>query len=190
MTDSWEDISGRISACSSCSKFCDCTKKIVGRGDTKASAVFVGERPSRSDIISGVAFSGKSGKYLLKMLHNAGYRKGDIYLTYAIKCQCHSESPPKEVQGFCSLYLLKQIDFIKPRLIVAMGSVAFNILCPGIKRELGGVRGDKIPSLGYTIMPVWHPNFVLSSFSKLRGQELEKDINRSYRYTFYGSSDK
>lgn len=190
MEEPWKGITDSITSCSACASFCDCTKKIIGMGDIHAPAVFIWDGPSRSDCISGKAFSGRTGKYFLKMLHKAGYRKGDVYLTYAIKCKYYEELPPKEVQGFCSLHLLRQLDAIKPRLVVAMGSVAFGILCPQVKRELGGCRGDKIPSLGYTIMPVWHPNFVLSSFSVLREKELEKDINRSYRYTFYGSSEK
>jgi uracil-DNA glycosylase len=189
MPDSWDDIVDSIQGCSRCTEFCDCSKKVIGRGDISAPAVVVSECPSSKDIISGKAYSGKSGGYILKLLQSAGYRKGEVYLTYAIKCRVCSETPPKEVQGFCIFHLLKQIDFIKPRLIIAVGSAAFSMLCPGIKKELGGVRGSKIPSLGYTVMPVWHPNFVMSSFSKLRAQELEKDFKRSYRYVFYGSEE-
>lgn len=190
MDASWEDIGAGVLGCSKCPSFCDCTKKIIGIGSNKASAVVVGESPSNGDLVSGEAFSGKSGQYLKRLLHKAGYRKGELYLTYAIKCKCRSEFSAKEAQGDCSLHLLKQIDFIRPKLIIALGAVAFDVLCPNVKRELGGCRGDKIPSFGYTVMPVWHPGFVLSSFSELRAKEIEKDICRAYRYTFFGTDDK
>ena len=152
--------------------------------------MFVGERPSNKDLVSGSAFSGGSGKYLRKLMYRAGYRKGEVYLTYAIKCHYRSEVPEVSVQGHCVLHLLKQLDFIRPKLIVALGSVAFSALCPNIKREIGGCRGDKIPSYGYTVMPTWHPGFVINSFSVLREKEIEKDIKRSYRFAFFGSDDK
>jgi DNA polymerase len=102
-------------------------KKIVfGSGDKNADLLIVGEAPNEYEDEKGRPFVGKAGKLLDKILNAIGLsRTENVYLTNVLKCKTPSNRDPllSEVNN-CNSYLLKQIEIIKPKIIVALGKVA------------------------------------------------------------------
>ena len=102
-------------------------KKIVfGSGDKNADLLIVGEAPNEYEDEKGRPFVGKAGKLLDKILNAIGLsRTENVYLTNVLKCKTPSNRDPllSEINN-CNSYLLKQIEIIKPKIIVALGKVA------------------------------------------------------------------
>jgi uracil-DNA glycosylase len=178
------EIDNGVASC----KFCSLgnqPRRILWSGTPKAKFFFLGESPNIQEEMSGEPFSSKSGLYLKKLMFAAGFRKGDVFMTYCVKCRPpKSRQPTPEEVGHCSTWVLRQLDAISPSLVVAVGSVAFDLLCRAHKGRFGSCRGEVFSGFGYRVFPVWHPAFVLSSGQSLRGRELLKDLKRAYNLVY------
>jgi uracil-DNA glycosylase family 4 len=187
--ENWLTLRAQIESCKKCLISNTCTHKVFGIGSPKAPIMIVGEAPGAKEDILAEPFIGKGGIFLRKMLKEIGFIKGDVYLTNVLRCRPpESREPTKQEYGDCSLFLLRQIDLVSPKVIIAVGSVALSVLCPHTKSKLGGCRGDVLSGYSYRVVPVWHPNFVLGSGSELRRKELFKDLRKAYKLVFADGS--
>ncbi|NOX71380.1 MAG: uracil-DNA glycosylase [Candidatus Micrarchaeota archaeon] len=119
---SWEKMISEISICRRCDLWKGKTNYVIGSGSKNAKIMLVGEAPGASEDKAGLPFVGRSGKLLDEMLENTGLARDDVYITNIVKCRPpHNRDPKKSEKSACSPFLLKQINLVRPRLIVALG---------------------------------------------------------------------
>jgi len=154
---------------------CDLSKSrqkvVFGEGAVDADLMFVGDTPNNSDDSSGKVFTGRSGDTLTKMIENVlGVSRADVYITNILKCRAHDTLNPSPAHAHtCHPYLLKQIELIKPKIIVALGETAYHYLT-GDDSEISKVRGTLHKQNTYTVIPTYHPNYLL------RNPSAKKDV--------------
>jgi len=154
---------------------CDLSKSrqkvVFGEGAVNADLMFVGDMPNNSDDSSGKVFTGRSGDTLTKMIENVlGVSRSDVYITNILKCRAHDTLNPSPAHAHtCHPYLLKQIELIKPKIIIALGETAYHYLT-GDNSDISNVRGTLHKQDGYTIVPTYHPNYLL------RNPSAKKDV--------------
>ena len=147
------------------------TQVVFGEGNENADIMFVGEAPGMSEDTSGKPFAGKSGDMLTKMIENVLLiSRQDVYITNIVKCRPANNAVPSPSEAHsCHPYLLKQIELIKPKIIIALGETAYHYLS-GDDSTIEDVRGNMQELHGYKLMPTYHPSFLL------RNPSAKKDV--------------
>ena len=137
-------------------------KVVFGEGDPQADLLFIGEAPGATEDSSGKPFVGRSGELLTKMIENVlQISRSDVYITNIVKCRPPNNQVPTPTQAHtCQPYLLKQIELIKPKLIVTLGATAYHYLT-GDETGITKIRGTLHKQDGYTIIPTYHPSYLL-----------------------------
>src|SRR2546427_1066602 len=137
-------------------------KQIVfGVGDPNAELMFVGEAPGADEDQQGEPFVGRAGQLLNNMINAMGLRREDVYIANVIKCRPPgNRTPERDESETCSPLLMRQIDVIKPRVIVALGAVAAKTLL-GINAPMSELRGRWYDFRGTRLAVTYHPAFLL-----------------------------
>lgn len=137
-------------------------KVVFGEGNPQADILFVGEGPGASEDSSGKPFVGRSGELLTKMIENVlQLSRDDVYITNVVKCRPPNNATPTPVQAHtCQPYLMKQIELIKPKLIITLGATAYHYLT-GDETEISKIRGTLWKENNYTVIPTYHPSYLL-----------------------------
>lgn len=137
-------------------------KVVFGEGDPHADLLFIGEAPGATEDSSGKPFVGRSGELLTKMIENVlKISRSDVYITNIVKCRPPNNQVPTPTQAHtCQPYLLKQIELIKPKLIVTLGETAYHYLT-GDETSIAKIRGTLHKQNGYTLIPTYHPSYLL-----------------------------
>lgn len=181
----WNSLEQRVHECTKCELAATCTQKVYGTGAQDARVVVVSEAPGVEEDLKGKPLLGKSGSYLKKQLHKAGFRKGDLYITYIVRCRPpNNRAPTNGEAGTCFMWLYHMLELIDAKYVIAVGSVAYSQLVTNCKKKLGGARGDFIPSMGRIVIPTWHPSYVQRSFNELTEKELLKDLKKVFAHAF------
>ncbi|DAB40973.1 MAG TPA: uracil-DNA glycosylase [Sulfurovum sp. UBA12169] len=137
-------------------------KVVFGEGNPSAEIMFVGEAPGASEDSTGKPFVGRSGELLTKMIENVLLvSRNDVYITNIVKCRPPGNREPAPSEAYtCKPYLLKQIELIKPKLIIALGGTAYFYLT-GDETPIGKVRGTIFKKERYIVIPTYHPSYLL-----------------------------
>ncbi len=137
-------------------------KVVFGEGNQDADILFIGEAPGATEDSTGKPFVGRAGELLTKMIENVLHiSRNDVYITNIVKCRpSNNETPTPSQAHTCQPYLLKQIELIRPKLIVTLGVTAYHYLT-GDDTELSKVRGTIHKQNDYTIIPTYHPSYLL-----------------------------
>ncbi len=138
-------------------------KKVVfGEGNPHADLLFIGEAPGVTEDSNGKPFTGRSGELLTKMIENVLLiSRADVYISNIVKCRPPNNQVPTASQAHtCQPYLLKQIELIKPKLIITLGATAYHFLT-GDETEISKVRGTLHKQNDYTLIPTYHPSYLL-----------------------------
>jgi len=133
-----------------------------GTGNLQADIMFVDAYVSIAEDQGNQYFAGRSGSSLASMIENVlKLRLEDVFVTHIVKCKpLSSNTPsPSEIKS-CKPYLFKQIELIKPRIVVTLGPDAYHHLS-GDNSDFKHVRGHKITMEHYTLVPLYHPQFLL-----------------------------
>jgi DNA polymerase len=156
-----EQIRADIGDCTRC-KLCRSRTNIVfGVGSEKAKLVFVGEGPGRDEDAQGIPFVGRAGQLLTQMIEAMGLKRADVYICNVVKCRPpENRTPEKDEIATCSPFLLRQLDAIRPRVIVCLGSVAAQLLL-GIQKGISHYRGEWFNYRGAKLMATFHPAYLL-----------------------------
>ena len=151
-----------VSQCQLCALSKTRTKTVFGEGDPHARLMFVGEGPGAQEDTSGRPFVGRAGELLTKMIENAiEIPRSHTYITNIVKCRPpNNRVPTPEEAHTCLPYLMKQIELVKPSIIVALGATAYHYLT-GDKTGISKVRGEVIEMPGYRLVPTYHPSYLL-----------------------------
>lgn len=137
-------------------------KVVFGEGNPHANILFIGEAPGSSEDSTGRPFAGRSGELLTKMIENVlQIKREEVYIANIIKCRPPNNATPTSTQAHtCLPYLQKQIELIKPKFIVSLGATAYRYLTND-ETGITKIRGTVHTQNGYTLMPTYHPSYLL-----------------------------
>jgi DNA polymerase len=146
---------------------CECelkktaTQPVPGDGNPDAEIVFIGEAPGKSEDEKGIPFVGAAGKFLAEMLENIKLKREDIYITNIVKYRPpNNRDPLPEEKDACREWLIEELNFIKPKLIVFLGRHSMNDFFP--TEKISAIHGkllikkfNKIKTKYF--LPLYHP---------------------------------
>ena len=137
-------------------------KQIVfGVGNPNADLMFIGEAPGADEDEQGEPFVGRSGQLLTNMIKAMGLRREDVYIANIIKCRPPgNRTPERDECDTCSPFLMRQIEAIKPKALVALGAVAAKSLL-AINAPMSELRGRWYDFRGTKLAVTYHPAFLL-----------------------------
>lgn len=158
----WDGLAQGVAACTACG-LCKTRKQaVLGVGDTAADWLFVGEGPGAEEDQRGEPFVGQAGKLLDAMLAAIDLQRGrNVYIANAVKCRPpDNRTPEAEETAACWPFLARQIDLLQPKLIVALGRPAAQIL---LRREvkIAEARGRVHDCGGIPLIVTYHPAYLL-----------------------------
>lgn len=159
---SWEELKTDSAACTACGLCKQRKQAVLGVGATDAPWLFIGEGPGSEEDEQGEPFVGQAGKLLDAMLAAAGLRRGrEVYIANTVKCRPPgNRNPSPEESLACAPYLDRQIDLIKPKLIVALGKIAVTRLT-GSEASMASMRGQLHAYRGIPLVATYHPAYLL-----------------------------
>ncbi len=156
-------------ACTRC-KLCKLgrTQIVFGVGNPKAQLMFVGEAPGQDEDIQGEPFVGRAGQLLTNIIEAIGLSRGEVYIANVIKCRPpNNRNPEPDEVAACEPFLFRQIDAIKPKVIVALGTFAAQCLLK-TSDPISRMRGRTFNYRGVQLIPTFHPAFLLRSPDRKR----------------------
>jgi uracil-DNA glycosylase family 4 len=132
------------------------TQLVFGAGNPDAEIVFVGEAPGKNEDLRGEPFVGAAGKFLNEMLASIGLERKDIYITNIVKYRPPDNRDPEaeEKEAFMP-YLMRQIEIIRPKLVVFLGRHAMNVFLPELR--ISQAHGKPVRKDGQVYLPLFHP---------------------------------
>ena len=134
---------------------------VFGDGDPNARLLFVGEGPGADEDMQGLPFVGRAGQLLNNMITAMGLSREQVYIANIVKCRPPKNRVPEPVEATtCSQFLLRQIDIVRPKVLVALGSTAATYLLGG-KSPLSALRGRIHEAYGAKLIVTYHPAFLL-----------------------------
>ena len=151
-----------IGDCTRCPLHKQGRKQIVfGVGNPRADLMFIGEAPGADEDIQGEPFVGRSGQLLTNMIKAMGLSREEVYIANIIKCRPPgNRAPERDECATCSPFLMRQIEAIKPKAIVALGAVAAKTLL-AINAPMIELRGRWFDFRGTQLAVTYHPAFLL-----------------------------
>jgi DNA polymerase len=149
--------------CQKCRLCEERTKVVFGVGnENRPRIVFVGEGPGREEDLKGEPFVGKAGQLLTAAIEKGlGLKRTDVYICNVVKCRPpQNRTPLPDEVAACSHYLEAQLEFLKPEVIVTLGSPA-QLALTGVERGITKLRGTWLEWRGIKVMPTFHPAYIL-----------------------------
>jgi len=166
-TEAWgnastvEELNKQICTCTKCPLGSTRTKFVFGVGNPHATLMLIGEAPGADEDAQGEPFVGRAGQLLNKILEAINFKREDVYICNILKCRPPNNRTPQptEVEQ-CIPYLKKQIELIKPKVILCLGLVAAQNLLHTTE-SLGKLRGKTLTYEGTPLMITYHPAALL-----------------------------
>jgi len=154
-------LNAAMTNCSLCVLRSGCSKVVAGSGNPKAEIIFIGEAPGKKEAELGVPFVGAAGKFFDEMLSAIKLNRDDVYITNICKCRPpeNRDPLPAEIEQ-CAPWLEKEIEIIKPKMIVTLGRHALGIFLP--KTKITEMHGETFESAlekfkKYSFIALYHP---------------------------------
>ncbi len=157
-----DDLRAEIGDCQRC-KLCKGRTHIVfGVGNPAAELMFVGEGPGRDEDLQGEPFVGRAGQLLTEIITKGmKLQRADVYIANVVKCRPpENRNPEADEIAACEPFLIRQIEIIKPRVIVALGKFAAQTLLRDTT-PITRLRGRWFDYHGIKLMPTLHPAYLL-----------------------------
>jgi DNA polymerase len=158
----WAELKQAVVACQACSLAQTRTQTVFGVGDENADWLFVGEAPGAEEDKRGEPFVGAAGQLLDNMLAAIKLKRGDnVYIANVLKCRPpQNRDPHGEEVVKCDPFLKRQVELIKPKLIVAMGRFAAQSVL-NTDAAIGALRGKLHDYNGVPVIVTYHPAYLL-----------------------------
>lgn len=173
MSMPWRTLKETVAGCVKCKLCKSRTHTVFGTGDEKAEWLFIGEGPGRNEDLQGEPFVGQAGKLLDNMLRELGVnRSSNAYIANVVKCrptdQTGRDRPPTtEEAGACLPYLKRQIELIKPKVLVALGkTAAISLLGLDADTPVGKLRGTVHRYGDLPLIVTYHPAYLLRKLTE------------------------
>lgn len=182
--NNFEKIILLVKNCKDCDLWKTRKNPVFGEGSSNAKVMFIGEAPGRNEDIQGRPFVGRAGKILDELLESIDLKRKDVYIANILKCRPpDNRNPMKNEIAYCTKYLDKQIEKIKPEIIVPLGSFATSYIFEkfNIKSEKIGNLHGKIFTLNtifgtQRIIPIYHP--AVATYNPNAKEILLKDFQK------------
>ena len=160
--DEWVPLKAAVSGCTKCGLHKTRTQTVFGVGDENADWMLIGEAPGAEEDRLGDPFVGQAGRLLDNMLAAVGLsRRKNVYIANVLKCRPPgNRNPTPEEVSQCTPHLLKQIELIQPKLIVAMGRFAAQTLLES-DASIASLRGRVHRYAGVPLIVTYHPAYLL-----------------------------
>lgn len=162
----WKELEKQCAECKRCALWENRKNVVIGRGNKQADLMLVGEAPGEEEDKQGRAFVGKAGQLLAMALSALSIEQEDYYICNIIKCRPQNNRTPYEEEiESCKPYLDRQIDMIKPKVIVLMGNTAASSII-NKKVKITRQRGTWDVYKGIPVLLTYHPAALLRDESK------------------------
>ena len=175
--DSLENLRAAIGDCKRCKLCSGRTHIVFGVGNPRAKLMFVGEGPGRDEDLQGEPFVGRAGQLLTDIITKGmKLRREDVYIANVVKCRPpENRNPEPDEVAACEPFLKKQIDLVRPQIIVGLGKFAVQTLLQS-KVPITKVRGTWHSYHGIKLMPTFHPAYLLRNPAdkKLVWEDIQK----------------
>jgi len=179
-----EALMGEVQQCRLCGLGSSRTHAVPGEGNPRARIMFVGEAPGADEDAQGRPFVGRAGQLLDKIIVACGLKREEVFIGNILKCRPpdNREPRPDEIIN-CLPYLQRQIEVIKPDVIVALGAHAAKTLLNTVK-SIGHLRGQFHPynaGIGRApvkLMPTFHPAYLLRNYSEENRRYVWEDMKK------------
>lgn len=169
-----------IGDCTRCVLHKGRTNLVFGVGNVNADLMFVGEGPGADEDAQGEPFVGRAGQLLNNMISAMGLRREDVYIANMVKCRPPgNRTPERDECDTCSPFLMRQIEVIKPKVIVALGAVAAKNLL-AVNDSMANLRGRWYDFRGARLAVTYHPAYLLRD--PRQKKEAWKDLQRVMTY--------
>jgi DNA polymerase len=134
---------------------------VFGDGDPNARLMFIGEGPGADEDMQGLPFVGRAGQLLNNMVAAMGLKRAEVYIANIVKCRPPQNRVPEPAEAnTCTQFLFRQIEVIRPQVIVALGATAATYLLGG-KSALARLRGRLHEARGAKLIVTYHPAYLL-----------------------------
>lgn len=162
----WDALRQAVANCTACPLYATRTQGVLGVGDIHADWLFVGEAPGAEEDARGEPFVGAAGKLLDAMLAAIRLQRGDnVYITNVLKSRPPENRNPKpEEVAACLPYLVRQVQLIQPKLIVALGRFAAHSLLD-TDASISSLRGQVHQYHGIPLIVTYHPAYLLRNLA-------------------------
>ena len=174
----WEQLSQAIYSCKACPLYAGKKNYVMEDGFRQARVMFIGEGPGEDEDRQGVPFVGRAGQLLTRMIHAMGLDRTaqdaqrGCYIANIVKCRPPGNRNPEPEEGSaCLPYLHRQIELVKPEVIILLGAVPLNFLMN--RRGITSARGKWLDYKGIPVMPTFHPAYLLR-FERTRDKFIEE----------------
>jgi uracil-DNA glycosylase len=169
-----------IGDCTRCRLHKGRTKLVFGVGNVNAEIMFVGEGPGADEDAQGEPFVGRAGQLLNNMISAMGLKREDVYIANVVKCRPPgNRTPEKDECDTCSPFLMRQIDVIQPKVIVALGAVAAKNLL-AMNDSMANLRGRWYDFRDSKLLVTYHPAYLLRD--PRQKKEAWKDLQMAMKY--------
>ena len=170
-----QELNNQILKCKKCALSKTRINVVPGGGSADADIMFIGEGPGKNEDEQGVPFVGAAGKLLDKLIESIGLTRKDVYIANVVKCRPpgNRDPLPEEVEA-CRPWLDRQIEIIKPKLIVLLGRHSMERFLPNQKISLD--HGKPKRRNGQVYFPIYHPAAALYRNGLLK--DLENDFQK------------
>lgn len=164
-------IARRIASCRRCGLCETRTNTVPGQGNPRPELMFIGEGPGADEDEQGLAFVGRAGQLLTKIIEAMGFTREEVFIGNIVKCRPPGNRVPEpEEMAKCIPYLKEQIAILKPKLIVCLGATAVKGLFGEGVTGITKLRGTWMTFEGIDVMPTLHPAYLL------RNPPAKKDV--------------
>jgi len=174
-----DELRAAIGDCQRCKLCSGRTNIVFGVGNPHAKLLFVGEGPGRDEDLQGEPFVGRAGQLLTDIItRGIGIKREDVYICNVVKCRPpENRNPEPDEVAACEPFLKKQIDLVRPEIIVALGKFAVQTLLQS-KVPITKLRGNWYRYHGIKLMPTFHPAYLLRNPAdkKLVWEDIKKVI--------------
>jgi DNA polymerase len=159
----WEGLAEAVRGCKRCGLHSTRTQTVFGVGSRDAKLMVIGEAPGGEEDRQGEPFVGPAGQLLNAMLRAINLRREDVYIANILKCRPPNNRDPKpEEAATCTPYLNRQIELLRPRVILAVGRIASQWLLQ-TELPIGRLRGQvsRYGDTGIPLVVTYHPAYLL-----------------------------
>lgn len=162
LPNSFESLSNLVHNCHLCELSKTRKNVVFGEGNIQAKLMFVGEGPGMMEDDSGRPFVGRAGGLLTKMIESVlQISRDDVYIANIVKCRPPNNRVPSiQEASICKEYLLKQIELVNPKIIVALGTTSYHYLTDDTT-SISKIRGEILSFNNRVLIPTFHPSFLL-----------------------------
>jgi uracil-DNA glycosylase len=157
-----KEVAAEVAVCTKCPLHKTRTRTVPGQGSATPEIMFIGEGPGNDEDQQGLAFVGRAGQLLTKIIEAMGLKREEVFIGNIVKCRPpENRKPLPDEMNACLPYLRAQIELLKPKIIVALGATSVQGLLQIETVGITKMRGQWMSYKGIDLMPTFHPAYLL-----------------------------